>query len=140
MNSLDRVDWVLVNRLWLAACCLLALVTGCALLQPKAGDACKPDEAVCYQKTGALLCRGGSFVLTSCKGPQACSTAKDQTVSCDQTAGAAAEEACLPMYEGQSQCLAGESPSFLTCRSGRWERGACAGGACRVSSGLVVCE
>lgn len=132
------LDWVLINRAWLVACCLLAALTSCATLQPKAGDNCLEGDAVCH-RSGALVCRAGQYVFTSCSGPQGCSTVKgDSLVSCDQTAGAQGGELCLPPYEGQVQCY---GPSaYLRCTGGKWTPGQCGSGLCQARNGNVVCE
>jgi hypothetical protein len=121
-----------------AALVLLAFLSGCAALQPKAGDACKPDDAVCAEK-GALVCRGGRYVPTSCNGPVGCRTAKDRTVTCDQTAGVRSSEPCFD--EGAFQCAADAPESYLGCRGGAWELQACPSGRlCKLSGGNVTCE
>lgn len=119
---------------------MLWLVASCALIHPKPSDTCAAGDAICQPGNSAIVCQGGKYVKTSCGGPRGCAMAPDRTVSCDQTSGAHALDACLPGYEGHSECLPTEAQSYLSCRDGTWVKLACPVGSCVVSGGNVACR
>jgi hypothetical protein len=83
------------------------------------GDGCnQPDDAACtMDRTNALTCKGGQFVVAQpCKGPRGC-TAQGETVYCDN---ALAEPGDVCTEEGDPACK-GDRSSFMKCVKGKFE-------------------
>lgn len=124
-----------VNVLVLA----LAFLSDCAHA-PAPGDVCREGAAVCQSKQKALVCVGGFYQATGCRGPQGCSVTNDRAIMCDQSEGALVGELCLPGYRGQAQCATENPGSYLTCGPGGWSAVACPNGTCSRRGPDVVCE
>jgi len=118
----------------------LILVSGCARA-PIAGDSCKAIEATCATSHTALSCRAGRLEKFECGGPRGCFTDSMRDVSCDQSNGAKAGEACFPEYENKAQCAADFKDSYLICHLGRWVQLSCPGTTvCHVEAQGVLCR
>src|SRR5262245_24237215 len=91
-------------RLGLAAVATLASVMSLGSLgcRRKAGGSCSGDGAVCAGSATQLMCEGGRYVATACKGPNGCRS--DATsVLCD-TSGNADGDVCSTQMEGKGSC------------------------------------
>lgn len=136
-----------MKTLALFAALSLPFISDCAHA-PRAGDECQEGKATCSSKSTSLMCVGGKYVETGCRGPKGCSVDNDQVLSCDQSLGAKAGELCADKagtITGQMQCQVDDPSRYLTCAEGRWNSLACAKGASCVlrdvdGSTMVVCE
>jgi hypothetical protein len=120
-----------------AACLWLGLV-GLAGCKPSAGDRCSaPGAARCLDVGSALVCAGGTWAQTACRGPTGCKGTGDQG-ACDD-AVAAVGDACGKA--GDFACTQ-DKAAYLTCREWKWALvGACRGArACTASAEGVACD
>lgn len=126
-----------MRRLGFLAAVALALAA-CAIIRPTPGDSCTTGQEACQTDGGVLVCQHGHYVTSHCGGPAGCHLDTNRTVECDQSAGAAPGEACLPLYAGKTEC---SGKDYVACMEGTWMPQSCSGGtSCQASDGGIFCR
>ncbi len=95
---------------------LLALVPACGR---RAGDNCKPGEALCPNKTAALTCQGGKLTEVACRGPLGC-TKYQEHANCDDSV-ASEGDTCMGQSEEEYACSV-DKKRALICKNGKFDR------------------
>jgi hypothetical protein len=105
--------------------------------KPGPGSSCDAGEVRCLDAKRSIVCEGGKFVETPCKGRAGCSTMQE-TTSCD-ISGNQPGDACVKSDEGVAVCAG--SDAMLSCRDGKFERVPCRGRrGCETVAGQANCD
>ncbi len=93
----------------------LLLAPGCS---PKPGKSCdEKDKPVCFDKTTALECKGGTWQAAPCLGPSGCES-DGANIACDVTL-AKGGDICREKDEKRYSCTT-DKKTQLRCKSGKW--------------------
>lgn len=104
----------LVLAFWLVL--VAALVPACSRT---AGGKCKPNEAICANKTTALTCQNATLTEVACRGPLACTTFQEHA-NCDDSV-ASEGDTCMGEGDEEYACSV-DKKRALICKNGRFER------------------
>jgi hypothetical protein len=105
------------------------------------GDPCSTDEegaSACADGKTMLVCTGGKFIATACRGPKGCET-QDGRPLCDTTVaepGDACKEAEKP------KACSSDGKQYLSCQGGKMTmQFQCLGpGGCKSQAGKLECD
>ena len=93
-----------------------ALVPACSRT---AGGKCKPNEAICANKTTALTCQNAKLTEVACHGPLGCTTFQEHA-NCDDSV-ASEGDTCMGEGDEEYACSV-DKKRALICKNGRFER------------------
>lgn len=115
---------------------VVALVVAC---KPKEGGSCRGTAATCTDPTTALVCRSGTYVAVTCRGPGGCAVS-GEAVTCDDSTGTAGDT-CFGV-KPQDYACSSDGKEALHCEDGRFVKYlACRGPqACKVIGRTVSCD
>jgi hypothetical protein len=104
-----------------------------------AGGKCKPNEAICANKSTALTCQSGKLGEVSCRGPLGCTTFQEHA-NCD-TSVASEGETCVGDNDEEYACSV-DKKRALICKNAKFERYLeCRGkGGCALLGHQVSCD
>lgn len=110
-----------------------ALALAVAACGMREGDSCSSPKGKCTSATEALACVDGVIKRVSCRGAAACKDTGSK-LSCDQSL-ANEGDACI----GSGSACSVDRKAFLTCRDGKFVRGADCPQGCIVSGDRATC-
>jgi hypothetical protein len=114
--------------------------TACDIHGNKSGDPCSTDEegaAICLDASTLLVCHGGAYVASSCRGKNGCVEEGGRTL-CDATVAEPGEVCATP----DKKACSVDGKRVLVCSAGKMEeRYECRGpNGCTVVTGKLDCD
>lgn len=91
---------------------------------PTVGDECQPNEGACVDGTTELVCQGGVFIASPCRGPAGC-VQQGANVTCDISANRTGD-ACSTDDVDRGACSQ-DSQTMVVCRNGAYKLMPCRG-------------
>lgn len=113
----------------------------CDISGNQAGDACSTDEegaSACNDPKTRIVCTGGKFVATTCRGPKGCETQEGRPL-CDVSV-AEPGDACRDADKTKACSVDGKQ--YLACKDGKMTMEfQCLGpGGCKSEGGKLGCD
>ena len=100
---------------------LVLATSGCG---PAVGDDCQAEQSACLDATTQLVCQGGKFIATPCRGTAGCA-AQGALVTCDISANQAGD-ACSTDDNDNGACSV-DRQSMVLCEAGAYKVVPCRG-------------